>query len=113
MHRKGGRPRTTWIKDHGVFLLELNPGGATKPAQWLCRACDNMGSPQLFQVTASTSAILHLREYMSILYLKALLTVLGSIGSFRAIPRPPTSLTITNLSSTFRWQPQSAPGSSP
>ncbi|KAH6696337.1 hypothetical protein EV126DRAFT_307983, partial [Verticillium dahliae] len=61
MHRKGGRPRTTWIKDHGVFLLELNPGGATKPAQWLCRACDNMGSPQLFQVTASTSAILHLR----------------------------------------------------
>ncbi|KEY64859.1 hypothetical protein S7711_03856 [Stachybotrys chartarum IBT 7711] len=30
-HRKGGRPRTTWIKDHGVFLLELRPGGATKP----------------------------------------------------------------------------------
>ncbi|KAH7110476.1 hypothetical protein EDB81DRAFT_371509 [Dactylonectria macrodidyma] len=68
-HKKGGRLRTTWIKDHGVFLLEVNPDGTTNLAQWLCRACDKMGSPVLFQHQASTSAIAHLSEYISLLYL--------------------------------------------
>ncbi|KAK1974113.1 hypothetical protein LZ30DRAFT_741448, partial [Colletotrichum cereale] len=59
--RKGGRGRKTWIKDYGVFLVELGAEGPTA-AYWCCQRCDSNGKPEFFSAAASSSAADHLRR---------------------------------------------------
>ncbi|KAK1974214.1 hypothetical protein LZ30DRAFT_422975 [Colletotrichum cereale] len=63
--RKGGRGRKTWIKDHGVFLVELGAEGPIA-AYWCCQRCDSNGKPEFFSAAASSSAADHLRRYVYI-----------------------------------------------
>ncbi|KAF5522337.1 hypothetical protein CGCA056_v006270 [Colletotrichum aenigma] len=53
--RKGGRPRKTWIKDHGFFLVELGLAGPTSTF-WCCRRCDEKGRPEFYSAAASSAA---------------------------------------------------------
>ncbi|KAF4476180.1 putative AC transposase [Colletotrichum fructicola Nara gc5] len=59
--RKGGRGRKSWIKDHGVFLVELCDEGPAG-AYWCCQRCDSKGKPEFFSAAASSSAADHLRR---------------------------------------------------
>ncbi|KAF6782353.1 transposase-like protein [Colletotrichum sojae] len=57
--RLKGRGRSSWIRDHGDFLVEVIQGQAG-PSFWSCRRCDSKGSPRVFGAAATTAAQEHL-----------------------------------------------------
>ncbi|KAF6804257.1 hypothetical protein CMUS01_14893 [Colletotrichum musicola] len=57
--RRKGRGRSSWIRDHGDFLVEVIQGRAAA-SYWSCRRCDSRGSPRIFGAAATTAAQEHL-----------------------------------------------------
>ncbi|KAF6790001.1 hypothetical protein CSOJ01_14675 [Colletotrichum sojae] len=57
--RRKGRGRSSWIRDHGDFLVEVIQGQAAA-SYWSCRRCDSRGSPRIFGAAATTAAQEHL-----------------------------------------------------
>lgn len=64
LSRKRGRGRSSWIKNHGVFLVEVSLTLQPLRAYWCCRRCDDKGRPEFFGVLATSSAQEHLRKYV-------------------------------------------------
>ena len=62
VHRKSQRGRKTWIKAHGIFLVEIMTDGTLESQYWICNICDGRGTPELFAATATSSASNHLKE---------------------------------------------------
>ena len=62
VHKKGQRGRKTWIKTHGIFLVEIMTNGTLKSQYWICNICDGRGTPELFAAAATSSASHHLKE---------------------------------------------------
>ncbi|KAF6831567.1 transposase-like protein [Colletotrichum musicola] len=52
--RQKGRGRSSWIRDHGDFLVEVIQGRAAA-SYWSCRRCDSRGSPRIFSAAATTA----------------------------------------------------------
>jgi hypothetical protein len=69
VHKKGQRGRTTWIKDHGVFMREILPDGTHEGKFWFCGVCDSRGKVEYFSMSATSAAGNHLKEYVILLYL--------------------------------------------
>ncbi|KAF6813595.1 transposase-like protein [Colletotrichum musicola] len=67
LSRKCSRGRSSWIKDHGVVLVEVSPTLQPLSAYWCCRRCDNKGRPEFFGVIATSSAQEYLRKYRYVL----------------------------------------------
>ncbi|KAF6820624.1 hypothetical protein CPLU01_12713 [Colletotrichum plurivorum] len=66
--RRKGRGRSSWIRDHGDFLVEVIQGRAG-PSFWSCRRCDSKGSPRIFGAAATTAAMEHLVRYVILSFL--------------------------------------------
>ncbi|KAF6782557.1 transposase-like protein [Colletotrichum sojae] len=64
LSRKRGRGRSSWIKNHGVFLVEVSSTLQPMSAYWCCQRCDDKGRPEFFSVLATSSAQEHLRKYV-------------------------------------------------
>ena len=63
--RKGAKGRKSWIRSHGLFLIELNHQDQPISHVWCCSRCDAKGRPEFFSVQATSSAADHLRKYAS------------------------------------------------
>lgn len=63
--RKGAKGRKSWIRSHGLFLIELNQQSQPVGHVWCCSRCDAKGRPEFFSVQATSSAADHLRKYES------------------------------------------------
>ncbi|KAK3896654.1 hypothetical protein C8A05DRAFT_20419, partial [Staphylotrichum tortipilum] len=51
------KARTSWVTDHGSFLIELTSAGSTGSTSWCCKHCN-----AVFVGTATTSPLKHLRN---------------------------------------------------
>ncbi|EAQ93808.1 hypothetical protein CHGG_02043 [Chaetomium globosum CBS 148.51] len=61
--KKGSRLPKAWIKDHGVFLREINQGRVQPGRLWVCRRCDEkLSIDAIYTVEATSSASSHLEE---------------------------------------------------
>lgn len=68
--QRAKRGRSSWIKDHGDFLMELDASGEPASAFWYCRRCDDRGRAEFFACKATTSAGDHLQLFViSLLFL--------------------------------------------
>lgn len=63
LSRKGSKGRKSWIKRHGLFVVEVDAGNSPLNPYWACRLCDAKGQPEFFAATATSSAADHLRKY--------------------------------------------------
>lgn len=63
LSRKGSKGRKSWIKLHGLFVVELDASDSPLSAYWVCRLCDAKGGAVFFAASATTSAADHLRKY--------------------------------------------------
>ncbi|KAK1973777.1 hypothetical protein LZ30DRAFT_609873, partial [Colletotrichum cereale] len=59
--KKKGRGHSSWIRHHGVFLVEIIDN-STGPSFWCCRLCDQRGDPRIFAIQSTTSAAEHLMK---------------------------------------------------
>ncbi|KAF9871170.1 transposase-like protein [Colletotrichum karsti] len=59
LSRRRGRGRSSWIREHGEFLVEIIQGRAGT-SFWSCRRCDAKGSPRLFGAAATSAPQEHL-----------------------------------------------------
>ncbi|KAF6782266.1 transposase-like protein [Colletotrichum musicola] len=66
--RQKGRGRSSWIRDHGDFFVEVIQGRAAA-SYWSCRRCDSRGSPRIFSAAATTATQEHLSRYMILSFL--------------------------------------------
>ncbi|KAM3519811.1 hypothetical protein MY4038_009655 [Beauveria bassiana] len=62
LSRKGSKGRKSWIKLHGLFVVELDVNDKPLNAHWVCRLCDIKGQAVFFAASATTSAADHLRK---------------------------------------------------
>ncbi|KAK1973168.1 hypothetical protein LZ30DRAFT_611626 [Colletotrichum cereale] len=62
LSRKRSRGRTSWVRHHGVFLVEVLAGDQLGSPFWCCTRCDNEGRPEFFGAIATSSAAEHLRK---------------------------------------------------
>ncbi|KAJ4217252.1 hypothetical protein NW757_014642, partial [Fusarium falciforme] len=62
LSRKGSKGRKSWIKRHGLFLVELDANDSPSNPYWACRLCDAKGQPEFFAAAATSSAADHLRK---------------------------------------------------
>ncbi|KAF1730602.1 hypothetical protein CRV24_008671 [Beauveria bassiana] len=62
LSRKGSKGRKSWIKLHGLFVVELDANDKPLNAHWVCRLCDIKGQAVFFAASATTSAADHLRK---------------------------------------------------
>ncbi|TQW01723.1 NYN domain-containing protein [Cordyceps javanica] len=62
LSRKGSKGRKSWIKLHGLFVVELDASDSPLNAYWVCRLCDAKCQPVFFAASATTSAADHLRK---------------------------------------------------
>ncbi|OAA62389.1 hypothetical protein LEL_10725 [Akanthomyces lecanii RCEF 1005] len=62
LSRKGSKCRKSWIKLHGLFVVELDANDTPLNAYWVCRLCDAKGQAVFFAASATTSAANHLRK---------------------------------------------------
>ncbi|KAF6823319.1 transposase-like protein, partial [Colletotrichum plurivorum] len=53
LSRRRGPGRSSWIRDHGEFLVEVTQSRAGA-SFWSCRRCDAKGSPRLFGAAATS-----------------------------------------------------------
>lgn len=61
--RKGSRGPSSWIKDYGVFLIELDSNNQRLDTVWCCQLCDKQGAPRFFKIKATTTAQEHLKGF--------------------------------------------------
>ncbi|KAF6792073.1 hypothetical protein CMUS01_16187, partial [Colletotrichum musicola] len=59
LSHKRGRGRSSWIRDHGDFLVEVNQGQAAG-SYWSCRRCDAKGQPRVFGAATTSTSQEHL-----------------------------------------------------
>ncbi|KAK2769574.1 hypothetical protein CKAH01_15110 [Colletotrichum kahawae] len=59
LSHKRGRGRSSWIRDHGDFLVEVIQGRAAG-SYWSCRRCDAKGQPRVFGAAATSASQEHL-----------------------------------------------------
>lgn len=64
LSRKGSKGRKSWIRRHGLFVVEIDANNSPLNPYWACRSCDAKGQPVFFAATATTSAADHLRKYV-------------------------------------------------
>ncbi|KAF5268120.1 hypothetical protein FOXYS1_993, partial [Fusarium oxysporum] len=62
LSRKGSKGRKSWIKRHGLFLIEIDTNDSPLSPYWACRLCDAKGQPEFFAAAATSSAADHLRK---------------------------------------------------
>ncbi|KAF4491061.1 Pyruvate decarboxylase [Colletotrichum fructicola Nara gc5] len=62
LSRRRGRGRSSWIRDHGEFLVEVIQSRAGA-SFWSCRRCDAKGSPRLFGAAATSAPQEHLLRH--------------------------------------------------
>ncbi|KAM0738258.1 hypothetical protein ACQRIT_007450 [Beauveria bassiana] len=62
LSRKGSKGRKSWIKLHGLFVVELDANDSPLSAYWVCRLCDVKSQAVFFAASATTSAADHLRK---------------------------------------------------
>ncbi|KAI5465099.1 hypothetical protein BGZ63DRAFT_412497 [Mariannaea sp. PMI_226] len=62
LSRKGSKGRKSWIKTHGLFVVELDASNSPLNAYWVCHLCDAKGKAVFFAASATTSAADHLRK---------------------------------------------------
>ncbi|KAL7755481.1 hypothetical protein ACKLNR_014579 [Fusarium oxysporum f. sp. zingiberi] len=62
LSRKGSKGRKSWIKRHGIFLVEIDTNDSPLSPYWACRLCDAKGRPEFFAAAATSSAADHLRK---------------------------------------------------
>ncbi|KAK4074631.1 hypothetical protein Purlil1_12926 [Purpureocillium lilacinum] len=62
LSRKGSKGRKSWIRGHGLFVVEIDANNVPLNPYWACRLCDAKGQSVLFAATATTSAADHLRK---------------------------------------------------
>ena len=62
--RKGSKGKKSWIRRHGLFVVELGADNTLLNPYWACRLCDAKGQPVFFAAAATTSAADHLRKYV-------------------------------------------------
>ncbi|OBS15407.1 hypothetical protein FPOA_13745 [Fusarium poae] len=62
LSRKGSKGRKSWIKRHGLFLVEIDTDDSPLSPYWACRLCDAKGQPEFFAAAATNSAADHLRK---------------------------------------------------
>ncbi|KAG7404443.1 putative AC transposase [Fusarium oxysporum f. sp. rapae] len=62
LSRKGSKGRKSWIKRHGIFLVEIDTNDSPLSPYWACRLCDAKGQPEFFAAAATSSAADHLRK---------------------------------------------------
>lgn len=65
LSRRRGRGRSSWIRNHGEFLVEVTQSRAGA-SFWSCRRCDAKGSPRLFGAAATSTPQEHLLRYVSV-----------------------------------------------
>uniref|UniRef100_A0A0D2YHT6 Uncharacterized protein n=1 Tax=Fusarium oxysporum (strain Fo5176) TaxID=660025 RepID=A0A0D2YHT6_FUSOF len=86
LFRKGSKGRKSWIKRHGLFLVEIDTNDSPLSPYWACHLCDAKSQPEFFAAAATSSAADHLRKYMNVtLRACAPLTNVGPTGSSRAV----------------------------
>ncbi|KAK2765848.1 transposase-like protein [Colletotrichum kahawae] len=66
--RRKGRGRSSWIRDHSDFLVEVIQDRAAA-SYWNCQRCDLRGSPRVFGAAATTAAQEHLSGYVILSFL--------------------------------------------
>ncbi|ENH68230.1 hypothetical protein FOC1_g10000544 [Fusarium oxysporum f. sp. cubense race 1] len=66
--RKGAKGRKSWIRSHGIFLVELNYQDQPIGHVWCCNRCDMKGAADFFSVQATSSAADHLRKHALVLF---------------------------------------------
>jgi hypothetical protein len=64
LSRKSSKGRKSWIKTHGLFVVELDASNSPLNAYWVCHPCDAKGQAVFFAASATTSAADHLRKYV-------------------------------------------------
>jgi hypothetical protein len=62
LSKRGSKGRKSWIRHHGEFLVELDRVNKPIGPYWCCSYCARCDRPEFFAVTATTSAIEHLRK---------------------------------------------------
>ncbi|CEJ95271.1 hypothetical protein VHEMI10760 [[Torrubiella] hemipterigena] len=62
LSRKGSKGRKSWIKQHGLFVVELDASDTPLAGYWVCHLCDAKSQPVFFAASATTSAADHLRK---------------------------------------------------
>ncbi|KAF6525877.1 hypothetical protein HZS61_011672 [Fusarium oxysporum f. sp. conglutinans] len=62
LSRKGLKGRKSWIKRHGIFLVEIDTNDSPLSPYWACRLCNAKGQPEFFAAAATSSAADHLRK---------------------------------------------------
>ncbi|WJG35919.1 uncharacterized protein FOBCDRAFT_139916 [Fusarium oxysporum Fo47] len=66
LSRKGSKGLKSWIKRHGLFLVEIDTNDSPLSPYWACRLCDAKGLiPEFFAAAATSSAADHLRKYVN------------------------------------------------
>ncbi|KZL65794.1 transposase-like protein [Colletotrichum incanum] len=66
LSRKRSRGRSSWVRHHGVFLVEVLATDQPGNSFWCCTRCDDKGRPEFFGAIATSSAAEHLRRAHSI-----------------------------------------------
>ncbi|KAF5261576.1 hypothetical protein FOXYS1_7734 [Fusarium oxysporum] len=58
----GSKGRKSWIKRHGLFVVEIDTNDSPLSPYWACRLCDAKGQPEFFAAAATSLAAEHLRR---------------------------------------------------
>ncbi|KAH7195075.1 hypothetical protein BKA60DRAFT_197390 [Fusarium oxysporum] len=66
LFRKGSKGRKSWIKRHGIFLVEIDTNDSPLSPYWACRLCDAKRQPEFFAAAATSLAADHLRKYVNV-----------------------------------------------
>ncbi|KAF6802585.1 hypothetical protein CSOJ01_11500 [Colletotrichum sojae] len=74
LSHKRGRGRSSWIRDHGDFLVEVIQGRAAG-SYWSCRRCDAKGQPRVFGAAATSASQEHLLRYVNLSLLSIVITL--------------------------------------
>ncbi|RKK67095.1 hypothetical protein BFJ69_g14793 [Fusarium oxysporum] len=64
LSRKGLKGRKSWIKRHGLFVIEIDTNDSPLSPYWACRLCDAKGQLEFFAAAATSSAADHLRRIL-------------------------------------------------
>jgi hypothetical protein len=62
------RKAPAWILNHGRQLVELNSDGSRGQKWWSCQMCEEANKSKLYVMTATTSAMHHLSQFVMFRY---------------------------------------------
>ncbi|KAJ0136116.1 putative oxidoreductase YhdF [Fusarium oxysporum f. sp. albedinis] len=68
LSRKGSKAWKSWIKRHGLFVIEIDTNDSLLSPYWACRLCDAKGQPEFFAAAATSSAADYLRRYEDVIW---------------------------------------------